>query len=88
MLPSPRALAVARRHPAFRWDNTMLVYQSRDAITGTYRALQEAHGPPPRRVRVALQSSLRSSMIPGLGRAAVTTKPQPYWWLKMADYGV
>jgi hypothetical protein len=28
-----------------------------------------------------------AAMIPALGRAAVATKPQPYWWLKMADYG-
>ena len=28
-----------------------------------------------------------AAMIPALGRGAVATKPQPYWWLKMADYG-
>lgn len=28
-----------------------------------------------------------AQMIPALGRAAVATKPAPYSWLKMADYG-
>ena len=28
-----------------------------------------------------------AQMIPALTRAAVTTKPAPYWWIKMADYG-
>ena len=29
-----------------------------------------------------------AQMNPALGRAAVATKAKPYWWLKMADYGV
>ena len=28
-----------------------------------------------------------AAMIPALGRAAAATKPAPYWYLKMADYG-
>ena len=28
-----------------------------------------------------------AAMIPALGRAALHTKPAPYWYLKMADYG-
>ena len=59
------------------------------SITGTYRALRKKH-----MVRYLAESEWRfnhrfdlAAMIPALARAAVATKPQPYWWLKMADYG-
>ena len=78
----------AARHPAFRWVNTMLG-NIKCAITGTYRALRKKH-----MVRYLAEFEWRfnhrfdlAAMIPALGRAAVTTKPAPYWWLKMADYG-
>jgi hypothetical protein len=68
--------------------NTMLG-NIKCAITGTYRALRKKH-----MVRYLAEFEWRfnhrfdlAAMIPALGRAAVATKPQPYWWLKMADYG-
>lgn len=78
----------AARHPAFRWVNTMLG-NIKCAITGTYRALRKKH-----MVRYLAEFEWRfnhrfdlEAMIPTLGRAAVNTRPAPYWWLKMADYG-
>ncbi len=78
----------AARHPAFRWVNTVLG-NIKSAITGTYRAIRKKH-----MVRYLAEFEWRfnnrfdlAAMIPALGRAAVATKPQPYWWLKMADYG-
>jgi len=78
----------AARHPAFRWVNTMLG-NIKSAITGTYRAIRKKH-----MVRYLAEFEWRfnhrfdlAAMIPALARAAVATKPQPYWWLKMADYG-
>jgi transposase-like protein len=78
----------AARHPAFKWANTMLG-NIKSAIVGTYRALRKKH-----MVRYLAEFEWRfnhrfdlAEMIPALGRAAVTTKPAPYCWLKMADYG-
>jgi transposase-like protein len=78
----------AARHPAFKWVNTMLG-NIKSAITGTYRALRKKH-----MVRYLAEFEWRfnhrldlAAMIPALGRAAINTKPAPYWWLKMADYG-
>ena len=78
----------AARHPAFRWVNTMLG-NIKSAITATYRALRKKH-----MVRYLAEFEWRfnhrfdlAQMIPALGRAAVATKPAPYSWLKMADYG-
>lgn len=78
----------AARHPAFKWVNTMLG-NIKSAIVGTYRALRKKH-----MVRYLAEFEWRfnhrfdlAEMIPALGRAAVTTKPAPYCWLKMADYG-
>lgn len=78
----------AARHPAFRWVNTMLG-NIKSAIVGTYRALRKKHI-----VRYLAEFEWRfnhrfdlAAMIPALGRAAVVAKPQPYWWLKTADYG-
>lgn len=78
----------AARHPAFKWVNTMLG-NIKSAITGTYRALRKKH-----MVRYLAEFEWRfnhrfdlAAMIPILGRAAINTKPAPYWWLKMADYG-
>jgi transposase-like protein len=78
----------AARHPAFKWVNTMLG-NIKSAITGTYRALRKKH-----MVRYLAEFEWRfnhrldlAAMIPTLGRAAINTKPAPYWWLKMADYG-
>ena len=62
----------------------------KSAITGTYRAIRKKH-----MVRYLAEFEWRfnhrfdlAAMIPALARAAVATKPQPYWWLKMADYVV
>ena len=59
------------------------------AIVGTYRALRKTHI-----VRYLAGFEWRfnnrfdrAAMILTLGRAAGATKPQPDWWLKMADYG-
>jgi transposase-like protein len=78
----------AARHPAFRWANTMLA-NIKSAITGTYRAIRKKH-----MVRYLAEFEWRfnhrfdlAAMIPALARAALATRPQPYWWLKMADYG-
>jgi hypothetical protein len=78
----------AAQHPAFKWVNTMLG-NIKSAIVGTYRAVTKKHV-----VRTLAEFEWRfnhrvdlAGMIPALGRAAVATKPQPYWWLKMADYG-
>ena len=78
----------AARHPAFKWVNTMLG-NIKNAITGTYRALRKKH-----MVRYLAEFEWRfnhrfdlAAMIDALGRAAINTKPAPYWWLKMADYG-
>ncbi|MBZ0210508.1 MAG: IS1595 family transposase [Hyphomicrobium sp.] len=78
----------AARHPAFRWVNTMLG-NIKSAITGTYRAIRKKH-----MVRYLAEFEWRfnhrfdlAAMIPALGCAALATRPQPYWWLKMADYG-
>ena len=78
----------AARHPAFKWVNTVLG-NIKNAITGTYRALRKKH-----MVRYLAEFEWRfnhrfdlAAMIDALGRAAINTKPAPYWWLKMADYG-
>jgi transposase-like protein len=78
----------AARHPAFKWVNTMLG-NIKSAITATYRALRKKH-----MVRYLAEFEWRfnlrfdlAQMIPALGHAAVATKPAPYSWLKMADYG-
>ena len=78
----------AARHPAFRWVNTMLG-NIKCAIVGTYRAVRKKH-----LVRTLAEFEWRfnnridlAAMIPALARAAIATKPAPYWWLKMADYG-
>jgi len=50
----------AARHPAFKWANTMLG-NIKTSIAGTYRAIRKKHMVRyPCRVRVALQSPLRS----------------------------
>jgi hypothetical protein len=61
----------------------------KSAITGTYRALRKKH-----MVRYLAEFEWRfnhrfdlAGMIPALARSAINTKPAPYWWLKMADYG-
>ena len=78
----------AARHAAFKWVNTMLG-NIKSSLVGTYRAIRKKH-----MVRYLAEFEWRfnnridlASMIPNLGRAATTTKPAPYWWLKMADYG-
>jgi transposase-like protein len=78
----------AARHPAFRWVNTMLG-NIKTSIAGTYRAIRKKH-----MVRYLAEFEWRfnnrfdlAAMIPALGRAAAATKPAPYWYLKMADYG-
>ncbi|MEZ5842778.1 MAG: IS1595 family transposase [Hyphomicrobiaceae bacterium] len=78
----------AARHPAFRWINTVLG-NIKSAITGTYRAIRKKH-----LVRYLAEFEWRFNnrfdlvaMMPALASAALATKPQPYWWLKMADYG-
>jgi YidC/Oxa1 family membrane protein insertase len=78
----------AARHPAFRWVNTVLG-NIKSAITGTYRAIRKKH-----MVRYLAEFEWRfnhrfdlAAMMPALARAALATTPQPYWWLKMADYG-
>ena len=85
-LPIWRALSANSNgdiRPAFRWVNTMLG-NIKCAITGTYRALRKKH-----MVRYLAEFEWRfnhrfdlAAMIPALGRAAVATKPQPYWGVK------
>jgi transposase-like protein len=78
----------AARHPAFKWVNTMLG-NIKCSLLGTYRAYRKKH-----LVRYLAEFEWRfnnrfdlAAMIPALGRAAASTKPAPYWYLKMADYG-
>lgn len=78
----------AAQNPAFRWVNTMLG-NIKAALVGTYRAIRKKHI-----ARYLAEFEWRfnnrfdlAAMIPALGRAAVATKPAPYWSLKMADYG-
>ena len=78
----------AARHPSFKWVNTMLG-NIKTAIVATYRAVRKKH-----MVRTLAEFEWRfnhrfdlAAMIPALGRAAATTNPAPYWWLKSADYG-
>lgn len=66
-------LCRAARHPAFRWVKTMLG-NIKCAITGTYRALRKKH-----MVRYLAEFECRFNHRFDLA--------QPYWWLKMADYG-
>lgn len=80
--------ARAARNPAFRWVNTMLG-NIKASLVGTYRAIRKKHI-----VRYLAEFEWRfnnrfdlAAMIPALGRAAAATKPAPYWWLKLADYG-
>lgn len=80
--------ARAARNPAFRWVNTMLG-NIKASLVGTYRAIRKKHI-----ARYLAEFEWRfnnrfdlAAMIPALGRAAIATKPAPYWWLKMADYG-
>jgi hypothetical protein len=62
----------------------------KSAITGSYRAIRNKH-----MVRYLAEFEWRfnhrfdlAAMTAALGCAALATRPQPYWWLKMADYGV
>ena len=78
----------AARNPAFRWVNTMLG-NIKASLVGTYRAVRKKHI-----VRYLAEFEWRfnhrfdlAAMIPALARAALTTKPAPYSWLKLADYG-
>lgn len=78
----------AALHPAFRWVNTMLG-NIKTAIVATYRAVRKKH-----LVRTLAEFEWRfnnrenlAAMIPVLACAAAHTKPAPYWYLKMADYG-
>ena len=78
----------AARHPAFKWVNTMLG-NIKSAIVGTYRAVHKKHV-----VRTLAEFEWRfnhrenlAAMIPVLACAAARTKPAPYWYLKIADYG-
>lgn len=78
----------AARNPAFRWVNTMLG-NIKASLVGTYRAVRKKHIG-----RYLAEFEWRfnhrfdlAAMIPALARAALTTKPAPYWWLKLADYG-
>jgi hypothetical protein len=76
----------AARHPAFKWVNAMLG-NIKTAIVATYRAVRKKH-----LARTLAEFEWRfnhrvdlAATIPALGRAAATSKPAPYWWLKMAD---
>jgi transposase-like protein len=76
------------RHPAFKWVNIMLG-NIKTSIAGTYRAIRKKH-----MVRYLAEFEWRfnhrfdlAAMIPALARAAVTTKPATYSYLKWADYG-
>lgn len=78
----------AARHPAFKWVNTVLA-NIKTSIVGTYKAVRKKH-----MVRTLAEFEWRfnhrdnlAAMIPVLASAAVRTKPQPYWHLKIADYG-
>lgn len=78
----------AARHPAFKWVNTMLG-NIKTAIAATYRTVRKKH-----LVRTLAEFEWRfnhrvdlAAMIPAPGRAAATSKPAPYWWLKTAEYG-
>jgi len=78
----------AALHPAFRWVNTMLG-NIKSAILATYRAVRKKH-----LVRTLAEFEWRfnhrfdlAAMIPALGRAAVSTTPATYGYLKLADYG-
>jgi hypothetical protein len=78
----------AVRHPSFRWANTVLA-NIKTAIVGTYKAVRKKH-----MVRTLAEFEWRfnnrenlAAMIPLLACAASRTKPAPYWYLKMADYG-
>ena len=61
----------------------------KSAIVSTYKAVSKKH-----MVRTLAEFEWRfnhreniAAMIPVLGHAAARTKPKPYWYLKMADYG-
>lgn len=78
----------AAKNPAFTALNTILG-NIKSAIAGTYRAVRRKHVS-----RYLAEFEWRfnhrtnlAAMIPVLILDAVTTKPAPYWWLKMADYG-
>ena len=78
----------AAQHPSFRWMNTVLG-NIKTAITATYKAVRKKH-----MVRTLAEFEWRfnnrenlAAMIPVLACAAARTKPAPYWYLKMADYG-
>ena len=78
----------AAKNPAFTALNTILG-NIKSAIVGTYRAVRRKHVSrylAEFEWRFNQRTSL-AAMIPVLTLAAVTTKPAPYWWLKMADYG-
>ena len=78
----------AARHPAFKWVNTLLG-NIKSALVGTHRAVRKKHI-----VRYLAEFEWRfnhrfdlAAMIPALACAAVTAKPAPYRYLKMADHG-
>ncbi len=69
--------------PSGSAESTCQIRDEDGAITGTYRALRKKHI-----VRYLAEFKWRFNhcfdllaMIPALDRAAVATKPQPYWWL-------
>ena len=71
-----------------KWVNAMLG-DIKCSLLGTYRAFRKKH-----MVRYLAEFEWRfnnrfdlAAMIPALGRAAASTKPAPYWYLKMAGYG-
>jgi transposase-like protein len=75
-------------HPAFHWLNTVLA-NIKTAIAATYKAVRKKH-----LVRTLAEFEWRfnnrenlAAMIPRLATAATRTKPAPYRYLKLADYG-
>ena len=78
----------AARHPSFQWVNTMLA-NIKTVIVGTHKSVSKKHI-----VRTLAEFEWRfnhrenlASMIPILACAGARTKPKPYRYLKMADYG-
>ena len=78
----------AVQHASFQWVNTMLA-NIKTAIVGTYKSVSKKH-----MVRTLAEFEWRfnhrenlAAMIPVLACAGARTKPKPYWYLKMADYG-
>ncbi len=76
------------QHASFQWVNTMLA-NIRTAVVGTYKSVSKKH-----MVRTLAEFEWRfnhrenfAAMIPVLAGAGARTKPKPYWYLKLADYG-